>query len=101
MAGEGGNWASCLGGALVRAAKASGDAPEGGWAFSLSIFGHLAPKTRKVVNRLATALRVAAQALWRAKNPMGDLFRSYRLRLGMPKAITPPWRTGSPASCSS
>lgn len=48
----------------------------------------LSSKTRKVVNRLATALRVAAQALWRAKNPMGDLFRSYRLRLGVPKAVT-------------
>lgn len=48
----------------------------------------LSSKTRKVVNRLATALRVAAQALWRAKNPMGELFRSYLLRFGAPKAIT-------------
>lgn len=48
----------------------------------------LSAKTRKVVNRLSNALRMAAQCLWRAKNPMGEMFRSLLLRFGAPKAIT-------------
>lgn len=48
----------------------------------------LSSRTRKVVNRLSTALRMAAQCLWRAKNPMGQMFRNLLLRFGAPKAIT-------------
>lgn len=37
---------------------------------------------------VATALRLAAQSLLRSKTPLGDRLRSFRARLGMPKAIT-------------
>ena len=44
--------------------------------------------TRDVRNRAATALRLAAQGLWNAKNYFGDLYRRWKARLGTPKAIT-------------
>lgn len=44
--------------------------------------------TRDVKSRVATALRLAAQSLWRAKGYFGDLFRRWKGRLGMPKAVT-------------
>jgi len=44
--------------------------------------------TRHVVNRAATALRLAATSLWRSKTYLGAKFRRLRTRLGAPKAIT-------------
>lgn len=44
--------------------------------------------TRKVLNRAATALRVAAQALQRSKSCLGAKYRRLRAKLGAPKAIT-------------
>ena len=45
-------------------------------------------RTRDVKSRVAEALRLAAQSLWRAKNYFGDLYRRWKARLGSPKAIT-------------
>jgi len=45
-------------------------------------------RTRDVKSRIAEALRLAAQSLFRAKNYFGDLFRRWRARLGTPEAIT-------------
>lgn len=45
-------------------------------------------KTRKVVSRLATALRVAATTLRQSDSYLGAQFRRLRSRLGPPKAIT-------------
>ena len=45
-------------------------------------------KTRKVVNRAATALRLAAWNLIRSQSALGAKFRRLRTRLGAPKAIT-------------
>jgi transposase len=44
--------------------------------------------TKKVVNRAATALRLAAQTLFRSKSALGAKFRRLRTRLGAPKATT-------------
>jgi len=44
--------------------------------------------TREVKSRAATALRLAAQALNKAQNYFGDLYRRWKARLGTPKAIT-------------
>jgi transposase len=44
--------------------------------------------TRRVANRAATALRMAATRLWRSKTYLGAKFRRLRARLGAPKAIT-------------
>lgn len=44
--------------------------------------------TRQVVNRAATALRVAAQSLCRSKSYLGALYRRFAARLGPSKAIT-------------
>lgn len=44
--------------------------------------------TRNVVNRAATALRMAATTLWCSKTYLGAKFRRFRRRLGAPKAIT-------------
>ncbi len=44
--------------------------------------------TRKVENRAATALRMAATSLSRSKTYLGAKFRRLRARLGAPKAIT-------------
>jgi hypothetical protein len=43
---------------------------------------------RQVVNRAATALRLAAWSLIRSKSALGANFRRLRSRLGAPKAIT-------------
>jgi transposase len=48
----------------------------------------LKKKTRKVVSRLATALRVAATTLRESDSYLGAQFRRLRSRLGAPKAIT-------------
>src|SRR4029077_2929441 len=45
-------------------------------------------RTRDVKSRIAEALRLAAQSLWRAQNYFGDLFRRWKARLGSPEAIT-------------
>lgn len=45
-------------------------------------------KTRKVVSRLATALRRAATTLRESDSYLGAQFRRFRTRLGAPKAIT-------------
>jgi transposase len=45
-------------------------------------------KTRKVVSRLATALRIAASTLRESESYLGAQFRRLRGRLGAPKAIT-------------
>jgi len=44
--------------------------------------------TRKVVNRVATALRRAASSLHRGKSWMGAFYRKMKARLGPPGAIT-------------
>lgn len=44
--------------------------------------------TRKVNNRAATALRLAARALHQSKSYLGAKYRRLRSRLGAPKAIT-------------
>ena len=44
--------------------------------------------TRRVQNRAATALRMAASSLWRSKTYLGAKFRRLRSKLGAPKAIT-------------
>jgi len=44
--------------------------------------------TRRVVNRAATALRLAAWNLIRSQSALGAKFRRLRSRLGAPKAIT-------------
>jgi hypothetical protein len=48
----------------------------------------LSVKTRKVKNRAATALRIAAQALHRSPSYLGHFDRRMRAKLGAPKAIT-------------
>ena len=48
----------------------------------------LSVKTRKVKNRAATALRVAAQALHHSQSFLGHFYRRMRAKLGAPKAIT-------------
>jgi transposase len=45
-------------------------------------------RTRKVNQRSATALRIAAQTLFSSKSPLGDYARRMRYRLGPPKAVT-------------
>lgn len=45
-------------------------------------------RTRRVVNRVATALRIAAQAVGRSKTALGAFYRRLRMRLGAPKANT-------------
>jgi transposase len=48
----------------------------------------LSTRTRKVNHPLATALRLAAQALHRSQSALGDFYRRMRYRLGPAKAIT-------------
>lgn len=45
-------------------------------------------RTKKVVNRASTALRVAARTLHHSKSALGAKYRRFRGRLGAPKAIT-------------
>ena len=44
--------------------------------------------TRHVINRAATALRLAATTLLRSQSYLGAQYRRFRSRLGAPKAIT-------------
>jgi transposase len=44
--------------------------------------------TRRVVNRVATALRMASSTLIKSQTYLGAQFRRFRTRLGAPKAIT-------------
>jgi transposase len=48
----------------------------------------LSSKVRSGSNRVAQALRMAAQSLWRTENYLGHYFRRMRGKLGAPKAIT-------------
>lgn len=48
----------------------------------------LSVKTRRVNNRAALALRLAANGLLRSQTPLGDFFRRMRAKLGAPPAIT-------------
>jgi transposase len=48
----------------------------------------LSKGTRHVVNRAATALRIAATTLLRSRSYLGAQYRRLRTRLGAPKAIT-------------
>lgn len=45
-------------------------------------------QTRRVINRAADALRVAAQSLWRSDSYLGAYYRRLAARMGAPKAIT-------------
>lgn len=45
-------------------------------------------RTRPGANRVATALRVAAQSLSRSRTALGAFFRRVRARIGAPKAVT-------------
>jgi len=48
----------------------------------------LSGRTTPSANRVATALRIAAQTLWRSKSALGAFLRRMAARHGMPKAIT-------------
>jgi len=48
----------------------------------------LSKGTRHVINRAATALRIAATTLLRSRSYLGAQYRRLRTRLGAPKAIT-------------
>jgi transposase len=48
----------------------------------------LSSRTRKVVNRAATTLRLAAMLLGKTNTPLGSFYRRKRAQLGAPKAIT-------------
>jgi transposase len=48
----------------------------------------LSVKTRHVKHRVAQALRMAAQSLYRSHSALGAFFRWMRAKLGAPKAIT-------------
>lgn len=51
--------------------------------------GHVkSSRTRKVVNRASTALRLAAQAIGKTSTALGAFYRQKRAALGAPKAIT-------------
>jgi transposase len=45
-------------------------------------------RTRSGVNRVAEALRLAANTLWHSRSAMGAYYRRMKARLGAPKAIT-------------
>jgi hypothetical protein len=63
----------------------------------------LKKRTRKVVNRAATAFRMAASALRTSQSYLGPKFRCLRSRLGPPNAITAMARAwpSSSTACSS
>lgn len=44
--------------------------------------------TRKVANKLAMALRMAAQSLHRVESPLGEFYRRMKAKLGAPAAMT-------------
>jgi hypothetical protein len=48
----------------------------------------LSVKTRKVKNRAAIALRMAAHSLHHSQSFLGHFYRRMRAKLGAPKAIT-------------
>jgi transposase len=48
----------------------------------------LSSRTRKVVNRAATILRLAAMILGKTNTPLGSFYRRKRAQLGGPKAVT-------------
>jgi transposase len=48
----------------------------------------LSSRTRKVVNRAATILRLAAMIVGKTNTPLGSFYRRKRAQLGGPKAVT-------------
>src|SRR5438094_6138887 len=54
----------------------------------ISVGKVLSRGTRRVVNRAATALRMAAVTLLRSRTYLGTQYRRLRTKLGAPKAIT-------------
>ncbi len=48
----------------------------------------ISTRSKKVVNRAAAAMRMAASTLLRSKSALGAYYRRQRARLGAPKAIT-------------
>jgi transposase len=48
----------------------------------------LSSRTRKVVNRAATTLRLAAMVLGKTNTPLGSFYRRKRAQFGAPKAMT-------------
>jgi transposase len=48
----------------------------------------LSSRTRKVVNRAATTLRLAVLLLGKTNTPLGSFYRRKRAQLGAPKAVT-------------
>jgi transposase len=48
----------------------------------------LSSRTRKVVNRAATTLRLAAMLMGKTDTALGSFYRRKRAQLGAPKAIT-------------
>ena len=48
----------------------------------------LSSRTRKVVNRAATTLRLSVMVLGKTNTPLGSFYRRKRAQLGAPKAIT-------------
>lgn len=48
----------------------------------------LSVATRHSSDRVAKALRIAAQSLWRAKNELGEYYRRMKARLGGAAAVT-------------
>ena len=48
----------------------------------------LSSRTRKVVNRAATTLRLAAMLLGKTSTPLGSFYRRKRAQFGAPKAIS-------------
>lgn len=45
-------------------------------------------QTRKVVNRVASAYRMAASTLWRSQGPLGQFYRRMSIKLDRPQVIT-------------
>ena len=58
-------------------------------------------RTKPPTNRVARALRMAAQTLQHAENELGDHSRRLRAKLGGPAAVPPPSPTNSLASFTS
>ncbi|HYI94035.1 MAG TPA: hypothetical protein VEX68_10865, partial [Bryobacteraceae bacterium] len=53
-----------------------------------TVFQLAEPDTRRIVNRSATAFRIAASTLRLSDSYLGAQFRRFRSKLGAPKAIT-------------
>jgi hypothetical protein len=75
--------------ATTSSASEPGLFPTAGELNSIFFLAHsVGVSTRPVSNRLATALRLAAQSLNRVKSALGDWFRRMRAKLGPAGAFT-------------